>query len=85
MDSGIIVNWDSIEMTCKQRIAVDVFKILNNKIFENQFQVMDHEKNTRGNQSLLKLPKFKTESGRKRFAIQGALIFNDLAKDRRDE
>ena len=88
MDSGIIVNWDSIEMTCKQRIAFDVFKILNNlapKIFENQFQVMDHEKNTRGNQSLLKLPKSRTESGRKRFAIQWALIFNDLAKDIRDE
>ena len=88
MDSGIILNWGSIEMTCKQRIAVDVFKILNNlapKIFENQFQVMDHEKNTRGNQSLLKLPTSRTESGRKRFAIQGALIFNDLAKDIRDE
>ena len=65
-------------------IAVDAFKILNRlvpKIFENQFQVIDHGKNTRGNQSLLKLPK----SGRKRFATQGALIFNDLAKDIRDE
>ena len=88
MDSGIIVNWDSIEMTCKQRIVVDVFKILNNlapKIFENQFNVMDHEKNTRGNKCLLKLPKSRTETGRKRFGIQGALIFNDLAKDIRDE
>ena len=45
---------------------------------------MDHEKNTRGNQSLLKLPKSRTETGRKRFAIQGALSFNDLAKDIRD-
>ena len=46
---------------------------------------MDHEKNTRGNQSLLKLPKSRTETGRKRFATQGALIFNSLAKDTRDE
>ena len=46
---------------------------------------MEHEKNTTGNQSLLKLPKSRTETGRKRFATQGALIFNDLAKDTMDE
>ena len=45
---------------------------------------MDHEKNTRGNQSLLKLPKSRTETGRKRFATPG-LNFNSLAKDTRDE
>ena len=78
-------------MTCKQRIDVfyvDVFKILNNlaaKIFEIQFQVMDHKKNTKENQSLLKLLKSRTEAGRNRFATQGAFIFNDLAKDTRDE
>ena len=46
---------------------------------------MDREKNTRENQSLLKLTKSRTETGRKRFATQGALIFNSLAKDTRDE
>ena len=46
---------------------------------------MDYEKNAGGNQSLVKLSKSKTETGRKRFATQGALIFNDLTKDTRDK
>ena len=62
--NGVTPNWDIIELTCKQRTSVDVFKILNNlapKIFEDLFQLMDHGKNTRGNNSILKLPKARTE------------------------
>ena len=46
---------------------------------------MDYDKNAEGSQSLLKLSKSKTETGRKCFATQGALIFNDLAKNTRDK
>ena len=61
--NGVTPNWDSIELTCKPRTSV-VSKILNNlapKIFEDIFQLMDHGKNTRGNNSILKLPKARTE------------------------
>ena len=40
---------------------------------------------TRGNNSLLKLPKVKTESGRSMFSFQGALIFNTLHESHRNE
>ena len=46
---------------------------------------MDHGKNTRGNNSILKLPKARTETGRKRFAAQATLIYNNLSKDIREE
>ena len=85
---GIKPNWDTIETTCKRRILVDVFKVLNDLApinFKGFFQRMDHGKNTRGNNSLLRLPKARTEAGRKRFAIQAALIYNNLTKDIRDE
>ena len=36
------------------------------------------KKNTRGNNSLLKIPKVRTEVGRKTFAFQGARRFNQL-------
>ena len=39
----------------------------------------------RGNNSLLKLLRVKTKSGRKRFKYQGALIYNALSADVRDE
>ena len=42
------------------------------------FVRFDHGKDTRGNGSRLVLPKVKTESGRKTFAFQGAMIFNGL-------
>ena len=44
-----------------------------------------HAKDTRGNGSQLKLPKVKTEAGRKTCAFQGALIFNGLPASIRDE
>ena len=77
--NGAMPHWDSTEFTCKQRSLVDVFKILNNltpKIFKELFQPMDHGKNTRRNNSLLKLSKAKTEAGRKRFAFHASVMYN---------
>ena len=50
-------------MFLKWRVCVDVS--LNNIGPEIQLNKFDHGKNTRGNNSLLKLPKVKTESGKK--------------------
>ena len=71
----------------KRRVCVDVFKSLNNtgpEIQLNKFEKFDHGKNTRGNNSLLKLPKVKTESGRSMFSFQGALVFNTLHESHRN-
>ena len=52
---------------------------------KNIFTKFDHGKNTRGNGSLLILPKVTCESGRKTFAFQGASIYNGLPSDVRNE
>ena len=79
---------ESLVTVGKRRVFVDVFKSLNNigpEIQLNKFEKFDHGKNTRGNNSLLKLPKVKTESGRSMFSFQGALIFNTLHESHRNE
>ena len=44
-----------------------------------------HHRETRGNNSTLRLPKVKTKSGRKMFSFQGALIINKLPEDLRNK
>ena len=51
----------------------------------NRFQYISHNINTRGNKSLLMLPKVKTEAGRKTFQFYDAQIFNNLKKELREE
>ena len=70
------------------RCVVDVFKCLNGlapENFNNYFTRTNHCKATRGNNSLIVLPKVHTESGRKSFMYQGALLFNQLKNSVRDE
>ena len=50
-----------------------------------KFEKISHQRETRGNNSKLRLPKVKTESCRKMFSFQGALIFNKLPEDLRNE
>ena len=54
-------------------------------IYDSYFTRMSHCKATRGNNSVLKLLRVKTESGRKSFKYQGALIYNALSADVKDE
>ena len=42
------------------------------------FQKLSHGKGTRGDDNKLLLPKVKTETARKRFAFQGAVLYNKL-------
>ena len=49
------------------------------------FKRLEHNKNTCGNGSRLPLPKIRTSIGKKSFAYQGAMIYNQLNKSLRDE
>ena len=80
--------WRSIVNERKIRCAVDVFRCLNNTSpgnFENYFTRLNHSLHTRGNKSSIKLPKVRTESGRKSFSFQGGLVFNELPREIRNE
>jgi hypothetical protein len=47
--------------------------------------MFSHQKETRGNNSKLRLQKVKAETGRKMFSFQGALVFNELPEDLRHQ
>ena len=87
-DSSITLKWDSLEQTRKKRISVEIFKSvggISTELLKNIFTTFDHDKNTRGNGSILVLPKVRCESGRKTCAFQGASIYNNIPSDVRDE
>ena len=65
-----------------------MYKLLNDSCpspLRNIFVRFEHAKNTRGNASQIILPKVKTEAGRQTLAFQGALIFNGLPANIREE
>ena len=47
-------------------------------LFHNYFTIINHEKKTRNNDCLLRLPKIRTEYARKSFFFMGAKVYNDL-------
>ena len=55
------------------------------RFFDNYFEINAHSKNTRGNNTLLKLPKVKTEFERKGFYFFGAKLYNDPPRDVRKQ
>ena len=76
--------WCPIINVMKQHCAQEVFKGLNGlapKVFSDTFEIISHQKVN----SKLRLPKVKSESGRKTFSFQGALVFNDLPSELRKE
>ena len=83
-----INKWSSVDETIKRNALLMVFGCLHcaqPEIYDSYFRRISHCKATRGNNSLLKLLHVKTESGRKSFKYQGALIYNALSADVRDE
>ena len=79
---------DTLDQIQKKRVSIDVFMSLNDSCpppLRSMFERFDHGNDTRGNSSRHRFPKFKTEAGRKTFAFQGALIFNGLPTDLRNE
>ena len=80
--------WDSIATIRKRRVAIDVYRHINeieSVGYNSKFSYQDHKYNTRGNGSLVQIPKVKTEAGRSTFGFQGALIFNQLDANIRNE
>ena len=88
VNSSNVSKWESLIIVRKRWVCVDVFKSLNSigpEIQLNKFEKFDHSKDTRGYNSLLKLPKVKIESGRSMLCFQGALIFNTLHESNKNE
>ena len=74
--------------SCALERALAVFKCLNGlapKAFEDYFKKVSHGKCTRANNTNIVLPKIRTETGRKTFAYQGAIIFNKLPNELKTE
>ena len=82
-------SWSSIESERNRRCVVEVFKCVNNvkmsSNFSNYFVRTSHCKNTRGNNSNILIPKVRSENGRKMFAFQGAVQYNKLPMEIRNE
>ena len=53
--------------------------------FENYFEVIESEINTRNNGTLIRLPKVKLEVTRKSFFFQGGYEYNTLSREIRSE
>ena len=80
--------YESVENLIKQKSLIEVFKCLHKmgpSTFDKYFERCSHAIGTRGNDSLLTLQKVKTQSGRKTFQHQGALLFNKLPASIRNE
>ena len=71
----------SIDGFKKQRAGIFVQSCLNGnqcENFVNMFSVISHDISTRDNTHLLRLPKIRTEYGRRAVLCMAALIYNDL-------
>lgn len=77
----------SIENERKRKAVTDVFKILHkiDNVSNIQYELVNHNINTRGNKSQIRLPKVRTEAGRKTTSYYGAQLFNTLNLDVRNE
>ena len=76
--------WPTVKQLCSEQVATQVYQVIHNKgpdIFNDYFEVFNHDKNTRGDQKGLGLPKVKSENGRKTYCFQGALLFNTIPKE----
>ena len=51
---------------------------IENKFFCNYFELREHSHNTKNKIILIRLPKIRTEFGRKGFYFQGGKFYNEL-------
>ena len=72
---------------CETFVSIDVFKSLHQlgNLTPHKYDWINHNINTRGNKSLLCLPKVKTEMFRKSVHYQEATIFNKLPRELKEE
>ena len=82
------VKLPSVNETRNRSCVHEVFKCLNGvapKAFQDYFKRVAHAKCTRANNMNIALPKIRTESEKKTFAYQGAILFNKLPSDLKTE
>ena len=80
-DSGTCDEIQSVVNANKIRACKLVRKCIDKDIcdaIQGYFNINDHTVRTRNHQSLLKIPKIKTEFARKSFRFMGATIYNEL-------
>ena len=75
--------WPTFNTQLRRKIAIGVFKSQNADT--GKYDMINHTINTRGNNCKFRLPKIRSESGRKLSHYQGALIFNSLPENIRKE
>lgn len=71
--------WTTIFDTIKRNDMMMVYKSIHYtepELFNDYFSRLTHSYTTRGNHSLLNLPRMRTEAGRFSFRYEGALVFN---------
>jgi hypothetical protein len=80
-------NVPSINEIYEKKICLTVFKCSNGHFpyFNNYFERISHDKGTRNNNKILRVPKIKLQSTKKAFFYNGVLLFNQLPVDTRAE
>ena len=70
----------SIENLNKRKSCIFVHKCIQGRMnnFENYFDIIQHNINTRNNSTLIRLPRVKLQSTKRAFFFQGGLEFNKL-------
>ena len=71
-----------------KRCVLEVFKILNGlspHAYYNYFIKVNNNHRTRANRKDVTLPKVRSESGRKAFSFQGAMIFNKMTDEMKSQ
>ena len=81
------LTWPTIESQRNNKILLDVFKSLHGLSASEKptHELVNHRISTRGNQSLIRLPKIRTEADRKTTYYQSAKLFNSLNHELRNE
>ena len=71
----------------RQEISTFIYNYFQGNLpdgFTRYYQFFNHDRKTRGNLSLLRIPRCKTELGKKTVKVLGSTIWNKLGKDLKD-
>ena len=80
--------WISIQDRRQMTSMTKVFKYIHGLLpspFDDTFTRLNREQNTRGNKLNLAIPRIRTEAAKKSFAYQGAMFYNKLPQELKEE
>ena len=81
LGSNDLVELPSVVDCNRKRACMVVRECLEKSVcstFDNYFTIINHEKKTRNNECLLRLPKIRTEYARKSFIFMGVKVYNEF-------